>query len=207
MTEVVIWGAGGHGKVVYDVVTSAGHEVVAWLDDRGLETERYGRPVLETARLDSLMQRHAGLHVVVAVGDNRARTRIAAGLTAPLLTAVHASAVVHASVRLGAGTIVMPGAVINIDSVVGDNCIVNTGATIDHDCRIGNGVHLAPGTHLAGTVTVLEGAFVGIGASVLPQRSIGAWSMVGAGAVVTRDVPDAATAVGVPARFIAARKK
>ncbi len=63
--------------------------------------------------------------------------------------------------------------------------------------------HIAPGAHLGGDVRIGEGAFVGIGATVMPQRSIGAWSIVGAGALVHRDIPDRATAIGVPARFSA----
>jgi len=76
---------------------------------------------------------------------------------------------------------------------------------VDHDCRIGDFVHLAPGVRLAGEVTVGEGALIGIGASVLPGVCIGAWDVVGAGAVVTEDVAPGVTVVGVPARPL--RKK
>jgi acetyltransferase-like isoleucine patch superfamily enzyme len=65
---------------------------------------------------------------------------------------------------------------------------------------LGDWCHVAPGTHLAGTVNVGDGAFVGVGAAVVPGRSIGAWSVVGAGAVVVRDVAERSVAVGVPAR-------
>ena len=46
------------------------------------------------------------------------------------------------------------------------------------------------------------GAFVGLGANVIQCLSIGRYAMVGAGAVVTADVPDYATVVGVPARVV-----
>ena len=50
-----------------------------------------------------------------------------------------------------------------------------------------------PALHLAGDVHVAEGAFVGVGAAIIPGRRIGAWSTVGAGAAVVTDVPDEAT--------------
>ncbi|MEX1021281.1 MAG: hypothetical protein WDZ49_16590, partial [Litorilinea sp.] len=61
-------------------------------------------------------------------------------------------------------------------------------------------VHVAPGAHLGGDVHLETGEMVGIGAIILPGRRIGAWAQVGAGAVVTKDLPAGAVAVGVPAR-------
>ncbi len=81
-------------------------------------------------------------------------------------------------VVLGEGSVVFANAVINTGSIIGPNVIVNTGATIDHHARIGAHVHIAPGVHLGGTVTCGRGgAFLGIGSSVIPNRTIGAWSV------------------------------
>ena len=67
---------------------------------------------------------------------------------------------------------------------------------------IGDHAHIAPGVHLGGDVTIGEGTLIGIGAVVMPQRRVGAWCTVGAGAVVTRDLPDQVVAIGAPARVI-----
>ena len=91
-------------------------------------------------------------------------------------------------------------AAINTGSIIGPNVIVNTGATIDHHTRIDAHAHIAPGVHLGGAVIVEEGALLGIGSSVIPNCTIGAWSTVGAGAVVLDDVPPHTTVVGVPAK-------
>ena len=54
----------------------------------------------------------------------------------------------------------------------------------------------------AGRVTVESGAFVGIGATVIQSVRVGYEAVVGAGAVVTTDVPPMSTVAGVPARVI-----
>jgi acetyltransferase-like isoleucine patch superfamily enzyme len=51
-------------------------------------------------------------------------------------------------------------------------------------------------------VRIGEGAFIGIGAKIIPCVTVGQHAIVGAGAVVIADVPDEVTVVGVPARLI-----
>ena len=91
------------------------------------------------------------------------------------------------------------GAVINMDVLVGKGCIINTGSTVDHDCGLADGVHICPGAHLAGEVHIGTSSWIGIGSSVCQCTRIGIRATVGAGAVVTEDVPDGITVVGVPA--------
>jgi sugar O-acyltransferase (sialic acid O-acetyltransferase NeuD family) len=117
------------------------------------------------------------------------------------MTVIDPTAVVDSTVRIGRGTVVLPGAVVQVDTTLGEHVIVNTCASVDHDCQIGNFVHLAPGVHLAGEVTVKIGSFVGIGAVAIQRIAVGAWTTVGAGAVVVRNLPDRVVAVGVPARI------
>jgi acetyltransferase EpsM len=83
--------------------------------------------------------------------------------------------------------------------------IINSSAVVEHECRIGDFAHVSSASALAGNVTVGEGAFLGVGARVLPGRRVGAWATVGAGAVVVDDVPDGLTVVGVPARPLVRR--
>ncbi len=98
----------------------------------------------------------------------------------------------------------MPGAILGAETRVGRGAIINTASSIDHDGNIGDYVHIAPGVHLAGCVTVGEASFLGVGACVIPERSIGSGSTIGAGAVVVRDVPDNQVWVGCPARYLKA---
>ncbi len=119
-----------------------------------------------------------------------------------LATVIHPAATVSPSATIGAGSMIAAGAVIGPNATVGRFCIVNTGASADHDNVLEDGVNLSPGVHLAGTVTVREDAFVGVGASAIPGVTIGRRAVVGAGATVVSDVPDDVTVVGTPARIL-----
>lgn len=203
MSGILVIGAGGHGKVVADILLARGLPVAGFLDDDPalVGAERLGLPVL--GPIES-WPAHAPAALSMALGDNHARQRVAGRLSLPAarwISAVHPTAVIAPSARLGSGVVIAARAVINPDAVVGDFAIVNTGATVDHDCELGAFCHVAPGVSLAGGVRVGEGTLIGVGASCIPYRAIGAWSVVGAGAVITRDIPGGVTAVGVPARW------
>lgn len=207
MTEqVLVLGAGGHAKVVIDVLRAAGHTVVAVFDDEPARQGQECRGVLiagTTSRAVAWAAAAGVRHFVVAIGQNAARLALgrrleAAGLQA--LAAVHASAVIAPGVVLGGGTVVMPGVCINADTRIGAHVIVNTGARVDHDCVIGAGAHLAPGSVLCGNVQVGELTLLGAGSTVIPGICIGARVIAGAGSVVVRPVANDMKVWGVPAR-------
>lgn len=209
MKKLVIVGAGGHARVVADLVRVAGSfEVAAFVDelaeqrdgDLYLGARVFAGPTgLERARKSGLD------YALPAFGNNNARLGCMERMRAngfEIVSAVHPSAVVASDVAFGAGTVIVAGAIVNAAARLGDACIVNTGATVDHDCFLADGVHIEPGVHLGGTVRVGRGTTIGIGAVVGKGHKVGAHAHVGAGAVVVRDIPDAAVAWGVPARLV-----
>ena len=204
--DILLFGAGGHGKVVLDIVQLQGkHRVVGFLDaDPQLHgTSVGGVEVLGGLNLLHKLRQQKVRGAVVSIGDNRVRRQCAAEAQTAgfeLATAVHPAAVIAKSAKLGLNVVVAAGAIICTDAVIGDSTIVNTGASVDHECQIGPSVHVAPGARLAGRVRVEELAFIGLGASVIQCLTIGARAVVGAGAVVIRDVAAGSTVVGCPAR-------
>lgn len=209
----LIWGAGGHGKVVADLVRACGHHLAGFVDadaaKLGCEVEPGGgRVVLQEEEFLGRV-RECGCYpegidaVALAIGDNGVRQRCLVPLekcTVPSL--VHPSAVVSSSAALGRGTVVFPSAVINADAHIGAAVIINSAAVVEHDCAVADGAHLSPGAMLAGGARVGERSWVGAGATVIQGIVIGADVTAGAGAVVIRDVPDGTTVAGVPARPI-----
>lgn len=207
---VVLVGASGHGKVVIDIFEKeARYRISHLLDDNASlhGTLFFGYRVAgATASLLDSAQEVRPL-VLVSIGDNAARARVAAWLRAngfEFARAVHPNVCVGRGAAIGAGTVVMAGAVVNSDARIGDNVIINTGATIDHDCVIEDGVHIAPGARLCGGVQVGAGSFIGAGAVLIPGIRVGARSVVGAGSTLLDNVPDNVKTAGSPARILAA---
>ena len=208
MRRLVIWGASGHASVVADIVQLAGHyELEGFIEDGRGSTEgglRAYRTLGGSDRLESL-KADGVTHLIIAIGDNAARTRLAAigrskGLE--LATAIHPRATVAAGVSVGPGSVIAAGAVVNPGVVLGENVIINTLASVDHDCVLHDGVHVGPGCHIGGLTRIGRQAWLGIGSTTRDRVAIGCCTVVGAGAVVVNDLPDEVVAYGVPAKVI-----
>lgn len=206
--DVVIIGAGGHGRVVLDIVRAAGEQnPVGFIDadEARAGGSVDGVKIIGAINLLPRLVKQGITGAIVAIGDNRVRVSyaeavVSAGLE--LISAVHPTASTSPSVRIGRNVVVGPGAIITAEAQIGDSAIINSGAVVEHECRIGKGVHICPGALLGGRVEAGAGAFVGLGARVIPCMKIGQGAIVGAGAVVIRDVPEFATVVGVPAKVV-----
>lgn len=204
-TNVFVFGASGHAKVVIDILERMAGVTIAYAVDDAVVAR--GRSICNYqiigGRTELLAGRARADAGIVAIGDNTVRRDIAAWLLGQnfrLVKAIHPAAVLARDVTVGDGTAIMAGCVINSDTALGDNVIINTGATIDHDCVIGDCVHLAPGCHLCGNVKVGAGSFLGAGTIVIPGIRIGVNAVIGAGATVLEDIADGARVTGSPAR-------
>lgn len=199
MADVIIIGAGGHGKVIADIVLSAGNTLLGFLDDGRLGQTCLGFPVL--GKIEDYVN-YPQAEFVIAIGNAAAREKIAGDVTGVTWhTAIHPAAVISKlDVTIGEGTVIMAGAVVNPGAAIGRHCIVNTTAVVEHDNRIGDFVHVSVGAKLAGVVTVGKSTWIGVGAAVKNATTICGDCMIGAGAVVVKDIREPGTYVGVPAR-------
>lgn len=208
MSDLLVVGAGGHARVVLDVLTALGQAASLVLDD---DEKRWGtllHGVTVSGPIVRLQELRPGgvTAAFVALGDNARRRDLdawvrAEGLRVPSI--IHPSASVSATAVIESGALICAGAIVGPGSRVGKGAIVNTGAQVDHDCVVGEFAHLAPASVLCGGVRVGALSFVGARAAVAPGLTLGARSVAGLGAAVIRDVPDGTTVVGVPARPMA----
>lgn len=211
----LVWGAGGHGRVVADLIASTGSHVAAFVDaeprnvENAVDGERWDcideRALLGALETPAALP-HEAAAVALGIGDNHQRSAARTALgprVAPAL--IHPTSVVSRAAVVSRGTVVMAGAIVNAGVHIGAGGIINTGAIVDHDCVLADDVHVATGAVLTGGVKLGERAFVGAGAVLLPGVAIGAGAIVGAGTVVIEDVPRDVTVVGNPARIVSER--
>jgi sugar O-acyltransferase (sialic acid O-acetyltransferase NeuD family) len=212
MRDLVIVGAGGHGRELLDVVQAVNDERPTWrflgfLDDGPCDAARLARraasllgPVSFLTEIDA--------DYVIGVGDSEARRRIAttgdaSGRAAAVL--VHPAATVGGDVELSPGAVLCAGARVTTNVRLGRHAHLNVNAVVSHDGRVGDFVTLSPGALVNGTVVLEDDVMLGTAAVVTPGRTIGARTWVGAGAVVVDDLPANVVATGVPARVLRTR--
>ena len=201
-TPLLIFGAGGHGRVLVDAALLMHQWSRIVVSDRKLPDNQ--SELLPGIDLVTVMAAQAlGFSVHVAIGNNQFRQReaIAWGLER-LVSVVHPAAVVSIFSSLDTGCFVAAGAVIGPSARVGMCVIVNHGAVVDHDVEVGSFSHIAPNASLGGHVKVGQRVLIGSGAAVLPSIVIGDDVTVGAGSVVNAHLLKAGTYAGIPARKI-----
>lgn len=131
-------------------------------------------------------------------------------------TRVWAFAHILKGARIGADCNICDGVFVEDDVIVGDRVTVKCGVQLWNGVRLADDVFVGPNATFTNDpfprsrvriesfpeTTVEAGASIGANATILPGLRIGAKAMVGAGAVVTRDVPPGAIVVGNPARIV-----
>lgn len=210
--RIVVIGAGGFAREVKWLIGEinratpsfefAGY-VVSDLDRIGEHDSRseilgdFGWLRANRARFDLL---------AIGIGTPAVRLKVGRELI-PEFPAEMWPALIHPTVRLdretaelGHGVLLCAGTVGTVNLRFRPFSLVNLCCTIGHEADIGEGVVLNPTVNVSGGVVLEEGVLVGTGAQVLQYLQIGRNATVGAGSVVTKDVPEGVTVVGIPAK-------
>lgn len=114
-------------------------------------------------------------------------------------------------IKIGIGTVICAGNILTTNIDIGQHVQLNLDCTIGHDVIMGDYTTLAPGVHISGWVHFGKRVYVGTGAVIINGTEdkpilIGDDSVIGAGAVVTKNVPPGVTVTGVPAKPMQKKK-
>lgn len=203
---LVIVGSGNGGRIALDIACALGFAVRGFLSSDLVEGKIVnGAPVLGDDRLLDDLAFVESSSFAVSIGVQQTRRRLAMKLIenrADLPPLIHPNCIISKYAQVGAASILVPGVIVNCNATIGRFCIVNAGSTIEHDSILHDGTLISPGVHFGGGTVCGEGAFVGIGACTVARIRIGRAAIVGAGAVVIRDVPDGDIVAGNPAKSI-----
>lgn len=200
--SVVIIGAGGHAKVIAEIIERSNDKVIGFLDDNiRIGTEILNYKVL--GNVDTIENMNKEYYYIIAIGNNDIRKKIYNKFKSiKYYTAIDPSAIVSNSAKIGIGTVIMPNSVINSSSSIGKFCIINTSSIVEHDNYIEDFVHISPTATLSGTVKVHELSHIGTGAKIKNNININKKCVIGVGAIVVKDINEEGVYVGIPANKI-----
>lgn len=215
--KIVILGAGGLGREALEVVKQYNQQqvyasfkkgIIGFVDEdaQKIETEINRCPVYDFDWLSKAKD----IKAVCAIGNTEARRKVtlrAEKLGVEFTNVIHPNAQISDFATFGKGVIVCAGNIIAPNTQIGNHVYINMNCIVGHDAVLDDYVFLGPGVCVDGLCQVKEGAFIGTNASLIPGVTIGKWSVVGAGAVVLKDIPAYSVAVGVPAAVISSKKE
>ena len=198
--DVIIIGAGGHAKVIADIIDKSNDNIVGFIDDK---EELQGKIIYKDKKVIGKTQdivNYQNKYFIIAIGNNDVRKNIASKYKLNWYTAIHPNSIIANEVSIEEGTTIMAGAIINTGTKIGKHCIINTNTSIDHDNIIENYVHISPGSTLAGTVHIKKSTWICSGVTIINNITIEENNVIGAGAVVIKDILEKnGTYVGIPA--------
>lgn len=210
MQKLVIIGAGGFGREVAWLVERMNkmeqrYHLAGFVDDGKQPGELIDDyPVL--GNMEWLLSQEEDLSIAVAVGNAGTRKRLAQivqkkrGIIFPNL--IDPSVRMSERVQLGMGNIITAGTTMTVDILLGDFNILNLHSTVGHDVRMESYITVYPGANISGAVTIGECCELGTGCQIIQGLSITEQVILGAGAVVTKNIVQKGTYVGVPAQKV-----
>lgn len=205
MKNIYIIGAGGHAKVIADIILKRKEllnekiELMGFFDDKEDKSELiFGKFIIGNIDDAEKLSQNKENCFIIGIGNNKIRKLISEKYKLNYYTAIHPNSIISNEVKLGIGTVVMAGAIINPYIFIGEHTIINTGAIIDHECNIASYSHICPRVAIAGNVKVGQETWVGIGSTVKQGVKIGSQVMIGAGSLVLKNIEDKKLAYGHP---------
>lgn len=208
--KILLYGAGGHAKVVIDAIHKGLEYEVIGIVDKQLQEDIFlaGFPIIAEIDVFNVLRQVDGC--IVAIGDNWTRSCVVASIKkirsdVDFVSVVHPFTSIGQNVKIGVGTVILAGAIINSGTSIGDHCIVNTRASLDHDNVLGDFASVAPNVATGGNVVIGNFSALSIGATIIHNIHIGEHTVIGAGALVTKDIPQKIVAFGIPAKKIRER--
>ena len=214
MKSILIFGTGGHAKVIVDIIEKQGRfNIAGFIDDyRDKNTVIMGYKVIgDESSLKDIVFSYEIYGGIIGIGDNsiRAKARDKIIKVIPnfiFVNCIHPKSILGKDVALGEGNVVMAGAIINSSSRIKNHCILNTNSSIDHDCLISDFSSIAPNVTIGGNVKIGDYSAIGIGTNILHSVNIGCNCIIGGGSLVCHDTNENSIYYGSPSKFIRKHK-
>ena len=202
--KIAIIGAGGHSKVIIDIIYLLGSfEIIGIFDDN--KTSNFlNIPILgKIYEIEKINKNILIDSFFIGIGNDDIRKKVYdmyPDLNWEIL--IHPKSIISDTAKISKGTLVCAGAIIQTEVKIGKQCIINTNCNIDHESIIGNFISICPGVTICGQVKIGNNTLIGANAVIIQNKNVGNNCIIGAGSVVIRDIDNDKKVVGNPGRII-----
>ncbi len=213
--NIVLFGGGNQAHYTIDIIEKENkYNIVGIIDSvHEVGSERFGYPILgRQENLVNLIEEHNIHGGVISIGDNWSRYYVFKQILEivpnfEFVNAIHPSVVIGNTTELGVGVVAMAGCIFNPKAKIGNFTFFATGAQVEHDNVIHDYASISAGSITGGYVTIGKYSAITLGVTVLDRIEIGENTVVGAGSLVIKSLPDNVLAYGNPAVIIRERQQ
>lgn len=204
--NVIIWGGTGQCKAIVPILEYNNKNIVAIFDNTQNMVSPFNNiPLYHDSFFEQWLEKNICDKVVVAIGNphGKIREKIYKHLETKNIFAIniaHKHANISTLAHLSIGYQILSNSNIREFAKIGKYCIVNCNSLIEHDVVLSDCVEIGPGAVVCGEVFIDKYTWIGANATILPRLQIGKNCIVGAGAVVTKNIPDNTIVIGNPAK-------
>lgn len=196
--KIYIYGASGHGLVCADIALNVGYEEVIFIDD-------------DENKALAFKSNLAKFDFFIAIGDNAIRKKIVEKVENSgfkCVSLIHSSAIISPSAKISnKNVVIMPNVIVNASAKIEAGVILNSSCVVEHECFVGEFSHISVGAKLTGNVKIGRECFLGANSCVLPNLSLCDEAVLGAGAVMIKNIDEKGVFAGVPAKKINTKDK
>lgn len=210
MKDIVIFGAGGLGREVYDIIMRINNQkieynVLGFIDEKTelKSMEINGKKVLGGDEIAIELSGERPLYGALALSSWQLRKKIVNKMKDHIIweNIIDPSACISHTALVGMGNIIQYNVFVSSKVKIGDFCILNVGSVIGHDTNVDDYVSIMPCCNVTGNVSLEKCTYLGGNVCVIPGINIAEKCVIGAGAVVVKDLVETGTYVGVPAKL------
>ena len=210
MKNILIFGSGGHAKVIVDIIEKQEEFNIAGFIDGYKEKNSVimgYRVIGDEFSLEDIIVSNEIYGGIIGIGDNLIRAKVRDKIIKIIpnfkfVNCIHPKSILGKDATLGVGNVLMAGAIINSSTRINNHCILNTNSSIDHDCLMSDFTSIAPNATIGGNVKIGDYSAIGIGVNIFHNVNIGYNCIIGGGSLVCHDTKENSIYYGSPSKFI-----
>ena len=210
MENILIIGAGGFGREVEWLINRINNSnnnqwnLIGYVDDN-IQKGTAITKLKVVYNTDELLKLEEKTNVVIAIGNAKVRkliyNKIKENKNLSFPNLVDPSAIIG-EVDMGIGNIICAGTIATVNIKINNFNIINLDCTIGHDDVLTDFITVYPSVNISGNTTINEVVEIGTGTQIIQGKNICSNVIIGAGAVVVKDIAEEGTYVGIPVKKI-----